>query len=318
MMYLCIIILPFLSFVSCFFFGRFIGISGSCLLSTTAIFLSFFITVFMIYETAISGSCCNFVVATWINSELLVVNWGFLFDGLTAIILSVVCGISSLVHLYSVSYMAGDPHQGRFMSYLSLFTGFMLFLVAADNLIVMFFGWEGIGLASYLLISFWHTRIQASKSAIKAMLVNRVGDLGLMLGICAAFLTFKTVDYAIIFALEPLVVDKTLSFFGFDFSVLSVITFLLFWGVLGKSAQLGLHIWLPDAMEGPTPVSALIHAATLVIAGVVLMIRCSVLFENSESVLTIVSIVGAITAFFCRVRWIIPKWPKTSNRLFNM
>lgn len=252
----------------------------------------------MVYETAICGSNCNFVVTSWINSELLVINWGFLFDGLTAVILTVVCGISGFVHLYSISYMAGDPHQGRFMSYLSLFTGFMLFLVAADNLIVMFFGWEGIGLASYLLISFWHTRIQASKSAIKAMLVNRVGDVGLMLGICTAFLSFKTVDYAVMFAMEPLVIDKTLSFFGFELSVLSVISFLFFWGVLGKSAQLGLHIWLPDAMEGPTPVSALIHAATLVIAGVVLMIRCSIIFENSESVLTIVSIVGATTAFF--------------------
>ena len=252
----------------------------------------------MVYEAAICGSSCNFVIASWVNSELLTVNWGFCFDGLTSIILLVVCGISAFVHLYSSSYMDGDPHQGRFMSYLSLFTGFMLFLVAADNLIVMFFGWEGIGLASYLLISFWHTRIQASKSAIKAMLVNRVGDLGLMLGICTAFLVFKTVDYAIIFALTPVVIDKSLSFFGIEFSVISVISFLLFWGVLGKSAQIGLHIWLPDAMEGPTPVSALIHAATLVIAGVVLMIRCSILFENSESVLTIVSIIGAITSFF--------------------
>ena len=297
-MYSCILLLPFLSFISCFFFGRFIGIAGSCFLSTFAIFLSFLIALFMVYEAAICGSCCNVFVTSWINSELLTVNWGFCFDGLTAIILMVVCGISSGVHLYSCSYMDGDPHQGRFMSYLSLFTGFMLFLVAGDNLIVMFFGWEGIGLASYLLISFWHTRIQASKSAIKAMLVNRVGDLGLMLGICAAFLTFKTVDYATMFALTPSAIDKTMCFFSFEFSVISLIAFLLFWGVLGKSAQLGLHVWLPDAMEGPTPVSALIHAATLVIAGIVLMIRCSIIFENSESVLTIVSIVGATTAFF--------------------
>jgi len=267
-------------------------------MSTSAIFLSAFIAIFMVYETAVCGSSCNFVIGSWINSELLTINWGFCFDGLTAIILLVVCGISALVHLYSISYMNGDPHQGRFMSYLSLFTGFMLFLVAADNLIVMFFGWEGIGLASYLLISFWHTRIQASKSAIKAMLVNRVGDVGLMLGICAIFLAFKSVDYAVIFALTPVLIDKTLLFFGFNLSVISVVSFLLFWGVLGKSAQLGLHVWLPDAMEGPTPVSALIHAATLVIAGVVLMIRCSILFENSESVLTIVSIVGALTSFF--------------------
>jgi proton-translocating NADH-quinone oxidoreductase chain L len=252
----------------------------------------------MIYETAICGTSCNFLIASWINSELLIVNWGFFFDGLTAIMLFIVCGISAFVHLYSISYMAGDPHQSRFMSYLSLFTGFMLFLVSADNLIVMFFGWEGIGLASFLLISFWHTRIQASKSAIKAMLVNRVGDIGLMLAICAVFLTFKTVDYAVIFAMIPIVLNKTLSFFCFDLSVVSLISFFLFWGVLGKSAQIGLHIWLPDAMEGPTPVSALIHAATLVISGVFLIIRCSIIFENSESVLIIVSIIGALTSFF--------------------
>ena len=297
-MYLSIIILPFLSFLSCFFFGRFIGTLGACIVSTSAIILSAFIAVFMVYETAICGSACHFIVTSWINSELLSVKWGFCFDGLTSVILLVVCGISALVHLYSISYMSGDPHHIRFMSYLSLFTGFMLFLVAGDNLIVMFFGWEGIGLASFLLISFWHTRIQASKSAIKAMLVNRVGDVGLMLGICATFLSFKTIDYAIIFALEPIIIDKSISFFGIDFSVNSVISFLLFWGVMGKSAQLGMHIWLPDAMEGPTPVSALIHAATLVISGVFLIIRCSILFENSESVLIIVSVMGALTSFF--------------------
>jgi proton-translocating NADH-quinone oxidoreductase chain L len=194
--------------------------------------------------------------------------------------------------------MNGDPHQGRFMAYLSLFTGFMLVLVTADNLVVMFFGWEGIGLASFLLISFWHTRIQASKSAIKAMLVNRVGDVGLALGICIIFLTFKSVEYSTVFALVPCVIDKTLCFFGFEFRALTIISFLLFWGVLGKSAQLSLHVWLPDAMEGPTPVSALIHAATLVVAGVFLIIRCSILFESSESVLMVVSVIGALTSFF--------------------
>ena len=297
-MYLCIIILPFLSFISCFFFGRFIGISGSCFVSTTAIWLCAMIAMFMVYEIVICDSICHFVLASWINCELLTINWGFLFDGLTSIMLLIVCSISACVHLYSISYMAGDPHHGRFMSYLSLFTGFMLFLVSADNLIVMFFGWEGIGLASYLLISFWHTRIQASKSAIKAMLVNRVGDVGLMLGICASFLVFKTVDYSIVFSLQPNVIDNNLFFFSFEFSAMTIIAFLLFWGVLGKSAQFGLHIWLPDAMEGPTPVSALIHAATLVISGVFLIIRCSVLFDNSETVLIIVSIFGAITSFF--------------------
>jgi len=156
--------------------------------------------------------------------------------------LFVVTGVSCLVHLYSTEYLNGDPHHSRFMSYLSLFTGFMLVLVSADNFIVMFFGWEGIGLASFLLISFWHTRIQASKSAIKAMLVNRVGDIGLALGICITFLTFKSVDYVTVFALVPIVIDKKFSFLGFNFDVLSIISFLLFWGVLGKSAQCGLHV----------------------------------------------------------------------------
>jgi NADH-ubiquinone oxidoreductase chain 5 len=174
----------------------------------------------------------------------------------------------------------------------------MLVLVTADNFVVMFFGWEGIGLASFLLISFWHTRIQASKSAIKAMIINRIGDVGLALGICIIFLVFKTVDYNTVFALVTCVSDKTLSFFSFDFNVLTVISFLLFWGVLGKSAQLPLHVWLPDAMEGPTPVSALIHAATLVVAGVFLIIRCSVLFEHAEPVLFIVAAIGSCTSFF--------------------
>lgn len=297
-MYFCILVLPFLSFLSCICFGRFIGISGACFLSTLAIVLSFFLSLFAFFETSVLGSICTIHLAPWINSELLVVNWGFLFDPLSTIMLIVVCGVSSLVHLYSTEYMNGDPHQGRFMSYLSLFTGFMLVLVTADNFVVMFFGWEGIGLASFLLISFWHTRIQASKSAIKAMLVNRVGDVGLALGICLIFLTFKSVDYSVTFALTPCVLDKTVSFFGFDFHALSLIAFLLFWGVLGKSAQFSLHIWLPDAMEGPTPVSALIHAATLVVSGVFLIIRCSIFFENSESVLVIVSVIGALTSFF--------------------
>lgn len=283
--------------MSCILFGRFIGTTGACILSTSAIGLAFFISLFAFIETAIFGSSCNIYLAEWIHSELLVVNWSFCFDSLSTTMLIVVCGVSAFVHLYSTEYMNGDPHLIRFMSYLSLFTGFMLLLVTADNFIVMFFGWEGIGLASFLLISFWHTRIQASKSAIKAMLVNRVGDVGLALGICASFLTFKTVDYFTTFALVPCVLSNTISFFCFDFNALTIIAFLLFWGVLGKSAQMPLHIWLPDAMEGPTPVSALIHAATLVVAGVFLIIRCSILFENAETVLFIVSIIGAMTSF---------------------
>jgi NADH-ubiquinone oxidoreductase chain 5 len=297
-MYLSVLILPFISFFSCIFFGRFIGVFGACFLSTGSIALCFVLSVFTMYETLILGSSCNIDVGCWIQSELLVINWGFYFDGISTIMLCVVTGISALVHLYSIEYMFGDPHQIRFMSYLSLFTGFMLFLVTSDNLLVMFFGWEGIGLASFLLISFWHTRIQASKSAIKAMLVNRVGDIGLALSICVTFLTYKSVDYALIFALTPVILNKSFIFFGFDINILTVITILIFWGVLGKSAQIPLHIWLPDAMEGPTPVSALIHAATLVVAGVFLIIRCSALFDNCESVLMIVSVIGAMTSFF--------------------
>lgn len=212
--------------------------------------------------------------------------------------LIVVCSISCLVHWYSIAYMDGDPHQGRFMGYLSLFTGFMLILVTADNFIVMFLGWEGIGLASFLLISFWYTRIRAGQAALKAMIVNRVGDLGLVLAICAIFLTFKSVDYAVIFGLLPTVVNQTFTFLGFDFDRFTIISFLLFWGAVGKSAQIGLHIWLPDAMEGPTPVSALIHAATLVTAGVFLIIRCSLIFEQSLPILFFITIIGALTAFF--------------------
>ena len=213
--------------------------------------------------------------------------------------LLVVCGVSSLVHLYSIEYMLTDPHASRFMGYLSLFTFFMLVLVTSDNFLVMFFGWEGIGLASYLLISFWHTRIQAGKSAIKAMLVNRIGDLGLVLSICSIFLSFKTLDYSIIFSLACFSNESSFSFLFFNNADrLSVITFFIFFGALGKSAQIGLHIWLPDAMEGPTPVSALIHAATLVTAGLFLIIRCSVLFEECPTILSIVALMGSLTAFF--------------------
>jgi NADH-ubiquinone oxidoreductase chain 5 len=296
-MYFCILILPFLSFFSTNLLGRYIGIYGCCILATSSIAFSFLLSLIAFYEVAICGSPCTLSFMNWFQSELFLVSWGFYFDTLSTVMLLVVCGVSSLVHLYSTEYMSHDPHQGRFMGYLSLFTGFMLLLVTADNFLIMFLGWEGIGLASFLLIGFWYTRIQASKSAIKAMLVNRVGDLGLALGICSVFLTFKTVDYPTVFALTPCVVNDTFSFLSFEVDRLTAIALLLFWGALGKSAQIGLHIWLPDAMEGPTPVSALIHAATLVTAGVFLIIRCSIIFENSGA-LIIVTCVGALTAFF--------------------
>ncbi|MGI9214452.1 MAG: NADH-quinone oxidoreductase subunit L, partial [Gammaproteobacteria bacterium] len=212
--------------------------------------------------------------------------------------LFVVTFISSLVHLYSSEYMENDPHLPRFMSSLSLFTFFMIILVTANNFVQMFVGWEGVGVSSYLLINFWFTRIQANKSAIKAMLVNRVGDFFILLGMFTIYVVFNTLDYDIVFSLAPLVFQNKITFWLFEFSVIDLICIFLFLGAMGKSAQLGLHTWLPDAMEGPTPVSALIHAATMVTAGVFLIIRCSHLFEYSPIVLSVVTLIGSMTAFF--------------------
>jgi len=212
--------------------------------------------------------------------------------------LLVVLGVSTLVHLYSTEYMSEDPHVARFISYLSLFTFFMLILVTSNNFVGLFLGWEGVGLCSYLLISFWFTRVQANKSAIKAMVVNRVSDLFFTVGILAIFFTFQTVEFNTVFALAPYFVENAvISLAGYSIPPLTLITFLLFLGAMGKSAQIGLHTWLPDAMEGPTPVSALIHAATMVTAGVFLIIRCSPLFECVPSVLRVIVLVGAATAF---------------------
>jgi len=221
-----------------------------------------------------------------------------MFDSLTVVMLLVVTFVSFFVHVYSTEYMSGDPHLPRFMSYLSFFTFFMLILVTADNFVQLFVGWEGVGLCSYLLINFWFSRLQANKAAIKAMIVNRVGDVGLALGIFGIFVVFKSVDYSTVFALSSNVAHETFLFLNFEVSKLDIICILLFIGAVGKSAQLGLHTWLPDAMEGPTPVSALIHAATMVTAGVFMVARCSPLIEFAPLALTIITIVGAMTAFF--------------------
>jgi len=210
----------------------------------------------------------------------------------------VVGTVSTLVHMYSYGYMSGDPHLSRFMSYLSFFTFFMLMLVTADNFIQLFLGWEGVGLCSYLLIGFWSTRIQANKSAIKALILNKIGDFGVLIAIVLVFLVFQSVDFSTVFALVPFFFNKTVFFLFWEVNVVTLICFLFFIGAVGKSAQLGLHTWLPDAMEGPTPVSALIHAATMVTAGVFLIIRCSPLFEYSPTMLSVITFVGALTAFF--------------------
>ena len=210
----------------------------------------------------------------------------------------VVGTVSTLVHMYSYGYMSGDPHLSRFMSYLSFFTFFMLMLVTADNFIQLFLGWEGVGLCSYLLIGFWSTRIQANKSAIKALILNKIGDFGVLIAIVLVFIVFQSVDFSTVFALVPFFFNKTVFFLFWEVNVITLICFLFFIGAVGKSAQLGLHTWLPDAMEGPTPVSALIHAATMVTAGVFLIIRCSPLFEYSPTMLSVITFVGALTAFF--------------------
>ena len=234
----------------------------------------------------------------WISSGSLNAPWAIRLDALTSVMLVVVTTVSALVHVYSLGYMSHDEHQPRFFAYLSLFTFAMLMLVTSDNLIQMFFGWEGVGLASYLLIGFWYTRESANAAAIKAFVVNRVGDFGFALGIFGVFLVFGSVEFETIFAHAPDAVGKTIHFLGYDFDTLTTLCLLLFMGAMGKSAQFLLHTWLPDAMEGPTPVSALIHAATMVTAGVFLVARLSPLFELSPVARDVVVIVGAVTAFF--------------------
>jgi proton-translocating NADH-quinone oxidoreductase chain L len=250
-----------------------------------------------IFPAIARGEIYSTTVGNWILSGLFEVNWSFSIDALTYTMLLVVLCVSTLVHLYSTEYMGEDPHTARFISYLSLFTFFMLILVTSNNFVGLFLGWEGVGLCSYLLISFWFTRIQANKAAIKAMVVNRVSDLFFTIGILAIFFTFQTVEFNTVFALAPYFVEASVSLGGYNVPPLTLITFLLFLGAMGKSAQIGLHTWLPDAMEGPTPVSALIHAATMVTAGVFLIIRCSPLFESVPSVLNFIVLIGAATAF---------------------
>ncbi len=297
-MYLILVFLPLISSISAGLFGRYLGPKGSSIVTVISLITTFVVSTFLFYEVAIIGCPAYIKLIPWINSEVLNADWGFLFDSLTVTMCCIVTFVSSLVHLYSTEYMSHDPHLPRFMSYLSLFTFFMLILVTADNFVQMFVGWEGVGLCSYLLINFWFTRIQANKAAIKAMVLNRIGDFGLVLGILIIFVKFKAVDYATVFALTPLFVKHDFIFLNINFNLIDIIGFLLLIGAIGKSAQLGLHTWLPDAMEGPTPVSALIHAATMVTAGVFLIARSSPLFEYTPLILKVITILGACTAFF--------------------
>ena len=296
-MYLSIIFLPLMGSILSGLFGRFLTPKGAAFITILGMSLACLISVALFFEVGLSGSPCYIKLSPWLDCEMFDACWGFYFDSLTVSMCFTVTLISTLVHLYSTSYMSHDPHQPRFMAYLSLFTFFMLMLITADNFIQLFLGWEGVGLCSYLLINFWFTRLQANKAAIKAMVINRVGDVGLALGVFSIFVVFKTCDYSVVFSLVPHVVGITYNFLGFEVDAISAIGLLLFVGAVGKSAQIGLHTWLPDAMEGPTPVSALIHAATMVTAGVYLIIRCSPLYEYSGIALTVITVFGALTAF---------------------
>ena len=297
-MELSIIFLPLIASIISGFLGKYIGDRNSEIVTSALVSISALLSIFVLYQVIVNQYEENIVIATWINSGSLDVNWSMLIDPLSAVMLVVVTSVSSLVHIYSIGYMSHDPHKPRFMAYLSLFTFAMLMLVTSDNFVQLFFGWEGVGLCSYFLIGFWFKKESANAAAIKAFVVNRVGDFGLALGIFLIFYLFGTVNYSEVFQQIPAVVDKNLLFLGFEIKAIDLICLLLFIGAMGKSAQILLHTWLPDAMEGPTPVSALIHAATMVTAGVFLVVRCSPIYEYSPIILDLITIVGMTTAFF--------------------
>ncbi len=297
-MELSIIFLPLIASVISGFFGRVIGDRNSEIVTSLLVSISAILSIYVFYEVIINSYQENIVIVKWINSGSLDVNWSMNIDPLSSVMLVVVTLVSSLVHIYSIGYMSHDPHKPRFMAYLSLFTFAMLMLVTSDNFIQLFFGWEGVGLCSYFLIGFWFKKESANAAAIKAFVVNRVGDFGFALGIFLIFYLFGTVNYAEVFQQVPTITDTKLNFLGLEVSAINLICFLLFIGAMGKSAQILLHTWLPDAMEGPTPVSALIHAATMVTAGVFLVVRCSPIYEYSPIILNLITIIGMTTAFF--------------------
>lgn len=296
-MFFLIIFLPFLGFLGGLLFGRFIG-KGIIPFTILNIFLPLTFSIYFLLINYFDNSIIITYLNLWFTCDNLLVSWELLGDNLTFLMIFVVTFISLLVHIYSSEYMSLDPHLTRFLSYLSLFTFFMLILITASNFIQMFVGWEGVGLSSYLLINFWFTRLQANKAAIKAMLFNRIADMLMLLGLFAIYIVFESFDYLVIFSICPFFLNFQFDFFFFSISCLNFICLFLFLGAMGKSAQLGFHNWLPDAMEGPTPVSALIHAATMVTAGIFLIIRCSFLFELTPIILQFISIIGALTAFF--------------------
>ena len=292
-----LIFLPLLSAIVTYF-GKFLGNKFSQVISSFLITLSAVISIIIFYRGLVFNEYDNYIIFEWIRSGDFIANWSINIDPLSSVMLVVVTSVSAIVHIYSIGYMSSDPHKPRFMSYLSLFTFAMLTLVASDNFLQLFFGWEGVGVCSYFLIGFWFKKDTANAAAIKAFIVNRVGDFGLALGIFLIFYLCGSINYNEVFNSIPKLDQNNINFLGFDLNPISLICILLFIGAMGKSAQFFLHTWLPDAMEGPTPVSALIHAATMVTAGVFLVVRCSPIFEFSPLALSIVTIVGMTTALF--------------------
>nr|QID02749.1 NADH dehydrogenase subunit 5 [Orbilia oligospora]QID02817.1 NADH dehydrogenase subunit 5 [Orbilia oligospora]QID02861.1 NADH dehydrogenase subunit 5 [Orbilia oligospora]QIJ59997.1 NADH dehydrogenase subunit 5 [Orbilia oligospora] len=287
-MYLLIIILPLLGSILSGLFGRKIGVSGSQIITTTLVIITTLLAILAYLEVGLNNIPVSLKLIRWVDSESLNISWAFHFDALTVSMLLPVLVVSSLVHLYSISYMSHDPHNQRFFSYLSLFTFMMVVLVTADNYLLMFVGWEGVGVCSYLLVNFWYTRIAANQSSISALLTNRVGDCFLTIGMFAMIWAFSNIDYSTVFSLSPYISEN----------VVTLICICLLIGAMAKSSQLGLHVWLPMAMEGPTPVSALIHAATMVTAGVYLLMRSSPLIEYSSTTLLLCLWIGALTTVF--------------------
>ena len=293
-----LVFLPLLSSLVLGIFGKRLSLMFSHIFSCIMIIIPFFFSLYYLNISISENYNLIIPLFNWLNSGDLLAEWSLRLDLLTSIMLVVVTSVSSLVHIYSIGYMSHDPHQKRFFSYLSFFTFAMLILVTSNNFLQLFFGWEGVGLASYLLIGFWYNKDSANSAAMKAFVVNRVGDFGLLIGLAILFFSTRSLDFETIFSMKEQLSLNKFSFFGFDLNVLDAICFFLFMGAMGKSAQIFLHTWLPDAMEGPTPVSALIHAATMVTAGVFLVARCSPLFEMSPAILSFITIIGASTAFF--------------------
>jgi NADH-ubiquinone oxidoreductase chain 5 len=287
-MYLAIITLPLLGSIVSGFFGRKVGVSGAQLITCTSVIVTTLLAIVAFFEVGLNNIPVSINLFRWIDSESLNVLWGFHFDSLTVSMLIPVLIVSSLVHIYSIGYMSHDPHNQRFFSYLSLFTFMMIILVTANNFLLMFVGWEGVGICSYLLVSFWFTRIAANQSSMSAFLTNRVGDCFLTIGMFAILWSFGNIDYSTVFSLAPFINEN----------IVTIIGICLLIGAMAKSSQVGLHVWLPMAMEGPTPVSALIHAATMVTAGVYLLMRTSPLIEYSSTVLILCLWLGAITTVF--------------------